>query len=70
MNNTKSPLTLIFLNYLFALIVYYFFYTVIHLDSVIYASYWAEYFLTLGIQAIICLPLTTIDGTIKRGHER
>ena len=70
MNNTNSSYTLVFLNYIFALIVYYFFYTIIHLDSVIYDGYWTSYFLTLGIQAIICLPLTAIDRQIKRGHER
>ena len=70
MNNTNGSYTLVFLNYIFALIVYYFFYTIIHLDSVIYDGYWTSYFLTLGIQAIICLPLTAIDRQIKKGHER
>lgn len=69
-NNTRAPYTLIFLNYIFSLIVYYFFYTIIYLDMVLYSEYWLEYFATLGIQIIICLPLTAIDCTLKRGHER
>lgn len=69
-NNTRAPYTLIFLTYIFSLIVYYFFYTIIYLDSIIYNEYWSEYFLTLGIQTIICLVLTAVDCKLKRGHER
>ncbi len=70
MNSTRGSYTLVFLNYIFALIVYYFFYTIIHLDSITADGYWTTYFLTLIIQAIICIPLTIIDYKIKRGHER
>ena len=69
-NSTRGSYTLVFLNYIFALIVYYFFYTIIHLDSITADGYWTTYFLTLIIQAIICIPLTIIDYKIKRGHER
>ena len=69
LNHTSGSFTLVFFNYIFALIVYYWFYTIIHLDMVIYDDYWLSYFLTLGIQAIVALPLTAIDRQIKRGHE-
>ena len=69
-NNTRESYTLVLLNYIFALIVYYFFYTIIHLDLVIYEGYWTEYFSTLTIQIIICIPMAAITRKLKRGHER
>ena len=69
-NSTRGSFLLVFLNYIFALIVYYWFYTIIHLDMVMYDDYWFSYFLTLGLQAFICLPLTSVERQLKRGHER
>lgn len=68
LNNTKSPIILIFFNYLFALIVYYMVYTLIYLDNTIYEGYWNSYFLTIGIQALLCIPLSIIDKFIKKGR--
>lgn len=70
LNNTKSPYILIFLNYLFSLIVYYMFYTLIYLNMIILDTYWKGYFITLGIQTIICLILAYLDKKIIRGHEK
>ena len=69
LNNTKSPIILIYLNYIFALLVFYMFYTIIYLDMVIVDKFWAVYFVTIGIQSVICIPLAIIDKKIKRGRE-
>ena len=69
-NNTKSPVILLFLNYLFALIVYYLFYTLINLDAIVLDSYWKGYFITLGIQSIISLPIAFIDKKVNLKKEK
>ena len=69
LNNTKSPVLLIFLNYMFSLIVYYMFYTLIYLKMMTLDSFWTGYFITLAIQFAICLPITIIDKRISRGRE-
>ena len=63
-------LFLFLLNYMFSLIVYYLFYTIIYLDLVIYEDYWTIYFLTLSLQFVVCAVVAFIDCKIKRGHER
>lgn len=70
LNNTKAPTILIYLNYLFALIIYYMFYTLIYLKMMLLDTYWIGYFTTLGIQAIICIPISIVDHKIKRGIEK
>ena len=69
LNNTKSPIILIFLNYMFALIVYYMFYTLIYLDMMILDNFWKGYIITLGIQFVICIPTAIYDKNIKKGKE-
>ena len=69
LNNTKSPVILIYLNYIFSLLVFYMFYTIIYLDMVIVEKFWAIYFVTIGIQIFICIPISAIDKKIKRGRE-
>lgn len=70
LNNTKSPSVLVFLTYLFSLIIFYMFYTLIYLNMIILDNFWEGYLLTLGIQFIICIPLTILDKNIKRGREK
>ena len=70
LNNTKSPVILVWLNYLFSLVIFYMFYTLINLSVLVTNSYWSGYFLTLGIQAVVCILLTAIDHKIKRGLEK
>lgn len=70
LNNTKSPYSLIYLTYLFSLIIYYMFYTLIYLNLIIVESYWKGYFITLGIQIILCIPIAYIDKKIARGREK
>lgn len=70
LNNTKSPYILIYLTYLFSLIIYYMFYTLIYLNLIIVDSYWKGYFITLGIQTLLCIPIAYIDKKIARGREK
>lgn len=70
LQNTTSKLPLVFLSYVFSLIVFYMFYTLIYLDMMTGESYWKGYFISLGIQSIICLVLTIIDNKcITRGRD-
>lgn len=70
LNNTNSPGILVFLTYLFSLIIYYMFYTLIYLNMIILDNFWAGYLLTLAIQFVICIPITIIDKKVKRGREK
>jgi len=70
LNNTKSPVILVWLNYLFSLVIFYMFYTLINLSVLVTSSYWSGYFLTLGIQGVESIILTAIDHKIKRGLEK
>ena len=70
LNNTKSPAVLVWLNYLFALIVFYMFYTLINLKVLVTETYWIGYFITLALQAVECFGITLIDKKIKRGLEK
>lgn len=70
LNNTKSPIQLIYLNYLFSLVLYYMFYTLIYLNMIILDDFWTTYLATIGIQAIMCIPIAFLDKKIKRGLEK
>lgn len=70
LNNTESPGILAFLTYLFSLIIYYMFYTLIYLNMIILDNFWAGYLLTIAIQFIICIPITIIDKKVKRGRAK
>lgn len=70
LNNTKSPAILVYLNYIFSLVIFYMFYTLINLSVLVTSSYWSGYFLTLAIQAVECIIMTVIDHKIKRGLEK
>ncbi len=68
--NTNQPLPLIFLTYLFSLIVFYMFYTIINLNMMISEQYWSGYFITLCIQSLICAIISIIDKkTIRKGRD-
>ncbi len=66
LNNTKVSIILLYLNYLFSLIIYYMIYTLIYLNITTLDNYWPVYFITIGIQMIICLPISIIDKNIKK----
>lgn len=69
LNNTKQPVILIYLNYIFSLIIFYMFYTIFYLEMVMVEGFWTGYFITLAIQIVICIPLAIIDKNIKKGRE-
>ena len=69
LNNTKQPILLVYLNYIFSLLVYYLFYTLIYLNMILLDNYWKGFFITLFLQAIIIIPITIVDHKIKRGRE-
>ncbi len=68
LNNTRSPYILIVLTYLFSIIIYYMIYTLIYLNLVIQDGYWLKYFITIGIEVLVCIPVAFIDKNIKRGR--
>lgn len=65
--NTNSPYILVLLNYIFAHIVYYMVYTIVHLDMIILDTFWLSYFLVLGIQSIISVGIAILDKKIEVG---
>lgn len=68
--NTKSPLLLVFLNYIFSLIVFNMFYTLIHLNMMVQDGYWKGYFIALVIQSVVSMSLSLVDKTlVKRGRD-
>ena len=69
LNNTKSPYLLVFMNYLFSIIIYYMMYTLIYLNLVIQDGYWVKYFVTIGIEFLLCIPIAGLDKKIKRGKS-
>ncbi len=70
LNNTSSPTILVLINYLFALIVFYMFFTLINLSVLVTDTYWLGYFITLFIQLIECIIISIVDKFIKRGAEK
>ena len=65
--NTKMPSLLVFLNYIFVLIIYYFVYMLFSINTISLEYFWLSYFSTLVIQIFICCLLTFIDKYVKRG---
>lgn len=68
MHNTKPNVILIFSTYLISLIVFYMIYTLVYLDTLALDNYWIKYIVTMGIQCVICIPLSIIDRCIKIGR--
>lgn len=68
--NTNSPYILVLLNYIFAYIVFYMLYVIVHMNMVVADSFWIAYFTTLGIQTIMSIGLAYIDKKIKIGMSK
>lgn len=68
--NTNSPYILVLLNYIFAYIVFYMLYVIVHMNMVVSDSFWVAYFTTLGIQTIMSTALAYIDKKIKIGMSK
>ena len=69
-SNKKNTLINIFIINLLALIVFYFFYSLINIKDISYNTYWLGYGLTIVIQGIICIPLTVLDYKIKKKENK
>ena len=67
LDNTRPNFILIFLTYIFALVVYYLFYSLFYIATLSVDTYWVSYFSTLILQAMLIMVLTFIDLQIKRG---
>ena len=63
----KPNFILLFMNYLFALVINYLFYSLFYIDTLVVETYWVGYFSTLLLQSIICLVITYLDMQIKKG---
>lgn len=68
--NTNSPYLLVLLNYIFAYIVFYMLYSIVHMNLVVTDTFWMGYFITLGIQTIMSIGLTYLDKKIKVGMSK
>ena len=68
LDNTECPQVLVLFNYIFSLVIYYMFYTLLYLNMIIFDTYWLGYFITLSIQIFICIGLSIVDKKVKRGQ--
>ena len=68
LNNTESPQLLVAVSFLFSLVVYYMFYTLMYMQMVVTDTYWAGYILTLIIQFPMCIVLSIVDKKVLRGQ--
>lgn len=69
-SNKKNTLINLFIINLLALIIFYFFYSLINIKDISYGTYWLGYGLTIVIQGIICIPLTILDFKIKKKENK
>lgn len=69
-SNKKNTLINLFIINLLALIIFYFFYSLINIKDISYGTYWLGYGLTIVIQGIICIPLTVLDFKIKKKENK
>ena len=65
-SNKKNSLINLFIINLLSLLVFYFFYSLINIEEIVFSTYWLGYVLTIVIQGIICIPLTILDFMIKK----
>lgn len=65
--NTSSPFRLVYLNYIFANIVFYMTKTISNMSVVINDGYWKTYIASIVIQAVLCIFITMLDVKIKAG---
>lgn len=70
LQNTNQPYILTLLTYIFSILTFYMFYTLININLLIYDDYWTCYFSTVGIQSILCCGIAYVDKRIKRGEEK
>ena len=66
--NTKPNIVLIFSTYLLSIIIFYMTYTLIYLNTMSLDNYWQIYLIAMGIDGLICIPLSIVDKLIKLGR--
>ena len=66
--NTRPNAILIFSTYLLSLIIFYMVYTLVYLNTMLLDNYWQIYLISMGIDGLICIPLSTVDRFIKLGR--
>lgn len=69
-SNKKNSLINLFIINLLSLLVFYFFYSLINIEEIVFSTYWLGYGLTIVIQGIICIPLTILDFMIKKKENK
>ena len=65
LNNTRGKYLLLLVNYIFSVIVFYMVYTILNLNVISFDNYWIKYFLTIGINILLCIFIAFIDLRIK-----
>lgn len=65
LNNTRGKYLLLLVNYIFSVIVFYMVYTILNLNVISFDDYWINYFLTIGINILLCIFIAFIDLRIK-----
>ena len=65
--NTNRPYLLVLLNYIFAYIVFYMLYTLVHMNIIVAETFWIGYFVTIGIQTIMSIILAFVIRKVKLG---
>lgn len=68
--NTNRPYLLVLLNYIFAYIVFYMLYTLVHMNIIVAETFWIGYFVTIGIQTIMSIILAFVIRKVKLGMSK
>lgn len=68
--NTNRPYLLVLLNYIFAYIVFYMLYTLVHMNIIVAETFWIGYFVTIGIQTIMSIILVFVIRKVKLGMSK
>ena len=69
LNNTKGSYVFILINYFFSILIYYLFFTLMYLDSVLIDNFIMRYVFTIIINFIMAIPIALIDMYFKRGND-
>lgn len=68
--NTNRPYLLVLLNYIFAYVVFYMLYTLIHMNIIVAEEFWIGYFVTIGIQTLMSIILAFVIRKVKLGISK
>lgn len=68
--NTDRPYLLILLNYIFAYIVFYMLYTVVHMNLIVAETFWIGYFTSIAIQSLMSIVIALFIKKVKLGMSK